>query len=244
MNWYEISPFHFPGGGGFNIIRFNLQAFYQLHQKALNYWTQSNTTYPLIRYSGCSIKLYASNNTDYIATYHNCLPMEATLDTYQSTHPTIMQLNNRHKIVRCKQNRNYKKPYTKLKIRPPSQLTKQWYFQKELATTPLLMLMVTGMSLDRYYMGSKSISLTIGFKSLNTKIFQYHNWKTQGTEMYSPKENIYLYALKNGHTDIAKEKVVNLIALGQTKTIGEGQTILETKKTSQTALQAFQTYYS
>lgn len=242
MNFYDISPYRFPGGGGFNIIRFNLQAFFQLHQKALNYWTQSNTTFPLIKYSGCTIKLFASNNTDYIATYHTCLPMEATLETYQSTHPTIMQLNNRHKIVRCTQNRQYRKPYTKLKIRPPSQMTKKWYFQKELSTTPLLLLMVTGMSLDRYYMSSKSISLTLGFKSLNTKIFEYHNWKAVGTQMYSPKKDIYLYALENGHHNIAEEPVVNLIALGQTKTIGPGIPIIKTKQGQESVTDAFTRY--
>nr|UGV39115.1 MAG: ORF1 [TTV-like mini virus] len=242
MYFYETAPTHYPTGGGFNIIRFNLQALYQLHQKAICYWTQSNDTYPLIKYSGAKIKLYSSEHVDYIANYHNCLPMETTLDTYQSTHPTIMQLNNRHKIVRCRKNRPNKKPYTLLKIRPPSQLQKQWYFQKELATTPLFMIMVTAMSLDRYYMGSKSLSTSIGFKSLNTKIFQFHNWKSQGIQMYAPKQDIYLYALENGHTNIKDEPVVNLIALGQTKHIGPGKTILQTRKNNEDLKTTFTRY--
>nr|UGV39569.1 MAG: ORF1 [TTV-like mini virus] len=249
MYFYETAPTHYPTGGGFNIIRFNLQALYQLHQKALSFWTQSNDTMPLIKYSGARVKLYSSEHTDYIANYHTCLPMEATLDTYQSTHPTIMQLNNRHKIVRCRKNRPNKKPYTLFKIKPPSQLQKQWYFQKELATTPLFMIMVSGMSLDRYYMSSKALSTTIGFKSLNTKIFQFHDWKSTKTTPYQPKQGLYMYALENGPTNIANANVVDLIVLGQTKTIGPGVTIISTKsgsddvKTTMTKYASNSTYW-
>ena len=92
MYWYEISPQFVPGGGGFSIINFKLTAFYQLFKKILCYWTQSNNTLPLIKYTGCTIKLYTSEHTDYIATYHNCLPMKPTLDTYNSTHPQMQKL--------------------------------------------------------------------------------------------------------------------------------------------------------
>lgn len=242
MYFYDTVPHYVPGGGGFNVICFTIQAFYQLYQKALAYWTESNNTFPLIKYTGCKIKLYSSNHTDYIANYHNCLPMKPTLDTYQSTHPTIMQLNNRHRIVRCRQNRTVRKPYTKLHIRPPSQMIKKWYFQQELAEQPLFMLMISAMSLDRYYQNSTSISLTIGFKSLNTNIFKFHNWKTYSTTGYIPKQNTYLYALENGHNNIKDEPVMHLIFLGQTTTISEGHTILSTQVTGETDTQTFTKY--
>nr|UGV39049.1 MAG: ORF1 [TTV-like mini virus] len=228
MNWFEISPQYVPNGGGFSIINFSLKAFYQLFKKILCYWTKSNTTLPLIKYTGCQLKLYSSEKFDYIATYHNCLPMKPTLDTYNSTHPQLQKLNNRHIIVRCRQNRPNRKPYRRIKLKPPSQYTQKWYFQNELADQSLLMLMTSSMSLDRYFAGASSISTTIEFTSLNTNIFRYHNWKKNQTSGYFPKEQTYLWALKNGHTKIEQEKVLNLIFLGQTTTLQTGQTILET----------------
>nr|UGV39539.1 MAG: ORF1 [TTV-like mini virus] len=242
MYWYEISPQFVPGGGGFSIINFKLTAFYQLFKKILCYWTQSNNTLPLIKYTGCTIKLYTSEHTDYIATYHNCLPMKPTLDTYNSTHPQMQKLNNRHMIIRCRQNRPNRKPYRKIKLRPPSQFTQKWYFQNEIADQSLLMLMVSAMSLDRYFAGSKSISTTIEFTSLNTNIFKFHNWKLNPTSGYYPKENTYLYALENGHQNIENEKVVNLIYLGQTKNIGIGKTIKQTQTSGQQIKDTFSKY--
>nr|UGV36642.1 MAG: ORF1 [TTV-like mini virus] len=225
MYWYETMPHYVPGGGGFSIICFNLQAFYQLFKKVMCYWTYSNNEHPLIRYTGASIKLFQSQHTDYITTYHNCFPMRPTLDTYNSCQPSILALNNRHKIIPCLKDRKRKKPYTKIRVPPPSQMIKKWYFQNELADVNLLMLMTSAMSLDRYFANSNSQSTTIGFTSLDTNMFQYHNWKTFPTSGYSPKENIWLWALENGTTKIEDELVLNLIFLGQTKQYTKGSTI-------------------
>ncbi len=130
----------------------------------------------------------------------------------------------------------------KIKLRPPSQFTQKWYFQNEIADQSLLMLMVSAMSLDRYFAGSKSISTTIEFTSLNTNIFKFHNWKLNPTSGYYPKENTYLYALENGHQNIENEKVVNLIYLGQTKNIGIGKTIKQTQTTGQQLKDTFSKY--
>ncbi len=232
MYVYNTVPHGYPNGGGFNIICFKLSAFYQLFKKVMCYWTHSNDTMPLIRYTGCKIKLYHSEHADYIATYHNCYPMTTTLDTYNSCHPTVLQLNNRHKIIPCRKNRPNRKPYTKLKIRPPSQFTNKWYFQNEFADTSLLMLMVSAMSLDRMYANSTAISTSLGFTSLNTGMFKYHNWKQNLTSGYTPKQGIWLWALQNGHNRLQDNKVVDLIYLGQTNLYSEGKTIRETKITS------------
>lgn len=98
------------------------------------------------------------------------------------------------------------------------------------------------MSLDRYFAGSKSISTTIEFTSLNTNIFKFHNWKLNPTSGYYPKENTYLYALENGHQNIENEKVVNLIYLGQTKNIGIGKTIKQTQTSGQQIKDTFSKY--
>lgn len=225
MYWYDVQPHYVPGGGGYSVICFNLAGFYQLFRKVLCYWTYSNNELPLIRYTGCNIKLFQSEHTDYIVTYHNSYPLLPNLDTYNSCHPQIQQLNNRHKIIPCSRNRKRKRPYTKLKIRPPGQFIKKWYFQNEFANTQLLMLMTSAMSLDRYFASSNAQSLTIGFKSLNCELFQFHNWKNIGTSGYYPKERTYLWGLENGTTDIEKEPAQNFIYLGDTKLYKEGYTI-------------------
>nr|UGV34735.1 MAG: ORF1 [TTV-like mini virus] len=242
MYVYNTVPHLHPNGGGFSIICFKLSAFYQLFKKVMCFWTHSNDTMPLIKYTGCRIKLYHSEHTDYIATYHNCYPMNVNLDTYNSTHPSILQLNNRHKIMPCRKNRRNRRPYTIIKVGPPSQMIKKWYFQSHLADSPLLMLMVASMSLDRYYAYSNSRSTTIGFKTINTTIFDFHNWKQTLTSGYKAKEGIYLWALKNGQLAIKDEPVKNLIFLGQTSLYTEGKRIIDTKTTTenwQTTLQKY-----
>nr|UGV34655.1 MAG: ORF1 [TTV-like mini virus] len=231
MYWYEQAPHYVPGGGGFSIICFTLSAFYQLFEKCQCYWTKSNNELPLIRFLGGTIKLYRSDSTDYITTYHSCFPLKPSLDTYNSTQPAILTLNKRHRIVQCKKNNPKKKPYTRLKIKPPAPIKNKWFFQQELADTPLCMLMTSAMSLDRYFSSSTSISQTIGFKCLDSDTFQYHNWELTFTSGYKPAPTKYLWALNNGSTlDYQKEKVKNLIFLGDTKNMKLGKTVIETKR--------------
>nr|UGV34373.1 MAG: ORF1 [TTV-like mini virus] len=229
MYWYETSEHFVPVGGGYSVICFNLAGFYQLFHKVLSYWTYTNTQHPLIRYTGATIHLYQTEHTDYIATYHNSYPMLPTLDTYNSTHPQIQLLNNRHKIVPCLKDRRRKRPYTKIRVRPPGQMIKKWYFQNEFANETILMLMVSATSLDRYLASSTSQSLTIGFTSLNTNLFQFHNWKNNPPSGYYCKEKIYLYGLENGQENPDDEPNNNIIYLGQTKIYTEGYTIKNSK---------------
>ncbi len=87
-----------------------------------------------------------------------------------------------------------RKTYKKIFIKPPQQLTTKWYFQHDLANFPLLVTMASAASFDRYYLSSDSISTTIGFLSLNTKIFNYHNFQNFPTTGYHPKQDMYLWA--------------------------------------------------
>nr|UGV34762.1 MAG: ORF1 [TTV-like mini virus] len=225
----EIAPHYYPGGGGFSILCFTLAAFYQLFKKVQCFWTQSNDDLPLVRYTGCTFKFFHSEKNDYITTYHACGSMKPALDTYNSTQPYIMTLNKRHRIIRCKQNNNIRKPYTKVKVKPPAQLTSKWFFQKEMAYTPLVMLMTSGMSTDRFYSYSTSQSTTIGFKAIDTNVFNYHNWEIDSTSGYKGSEGKWLWALQNGSTTkIHEEKVSNLIFLGETKLIKKGRTVGQT----------------
>uniref|UniRef100_A0AAU7STD1 Capsid protein n=1 Tax=Betatorquevirus 016G TaxID=3163411 RepID=A0AAU7STD1_9VIRU len=229
----EIAPHLVPSLGGFSITTFTLRALFQLFQKGRCWWTQSNNELPLIRYTGCTMKFYRAEASDTIILYHNCFPMIPTLDTYNSTQPTIMQLNKNHRILRCKKNNNLKKPYHKVKIKPPSQLTNRWFFQKELADVPLVMLMAAAMSVDRWYINSTSVSSTVGFTSINTDLFKYHNWATPTTYGYHPQDNMFLWTFQQTPTPptTTQIKFKNLIFLGGTNNYSVGNTIHDTPLT-------------
>ncbi len=82
------------------------------------------------------------------------------------------------------------------------------------------------MSTDRFYINSSSISTSIGFTSLNTEIFDYHNWELNFTSGYKAADKKYLWGLPNGSTlKIESEKLSNLIFLGDSKNMKKGYTI-------------------
>ncbi len=226
--WLDsIAPHLIPGGGLFSITQFNLNCFYELHKKARNWWTQSNCTLPLIRYSGCKFKLYRSTNVDYVFVWATCGDLSASQKLYQSTQPGILLMNHRKIIVRCLENTKNKKPYKIVKIQPPAMFQNKWYFQKEIANIPLVLIITAACSLDRFYTPANSISNTIGFESLNTEFFQNHNFKTPNiTTGYKPNNEFSLYALTD-HTDFDKANYHNIIFLGNTKDYDTGLKIDE-----------------
>lgn len=165
-----------PGGGGFSLTKFNLDAFYEQHLKIRNWWTKSNNFLPLCRYTGCKLKLYKSENVDYVCSYYTCYPMVDTLHLHNSCQPSIQLMNPDSIIVPSKRTQPKGKPYKTVKIPPPSQLQSKWYFTQDIAKSGLLLLATTICSLDHYYIASNAESNNIGFKTLNTKYINRHNF--------------------------------------------------------------------
>lgn len=232
----EIAPHYIPSNGGFSVTQYTLEGLYKLFQKARCWWTTSNDEYPMIRYTHCKLKLFKSENTDYVFTYHNCYPMESTLQTFQTCQPNILQLNKRHKIMRCKKHNPYKRPYKTLTIHPPATMKNKWFFQKEIAKLPLLMTMCSAMSLDRWYASSTAISTSIGFRGLNFNVFQYHNFTREPTAGYKPNDTYYFYSFQQSKTNplpnITDIETKNLIFLGKTTTYTVGTSIGDSSTTT------------
>nr|UGV35022.1 MAG: ORF1 [TTV-like mini virus] len=210
----SIAPHYLHGGGGFSICNFSLNTLYKENLVLRNWWSTGNDNMPLIRYLWCDIKLYRQAEVDYIFCFNNSFPMTASLLTYQSTSPQAMMLNNKKIIVACKKNNRNKKPYRKLRILPPAQLQNKWYFQKDLAFTPLLQTMTTLVSLDRMYISSTSVSNTMGFISLDTNGFMQRYMRDNGTTPYQPQTEQLIFATPNGSKDISRIPLMNLILLG------------------------------
>ena len=139
-----------------------------------------------------------------------------------------------------KTNTNYKKPYKKVNIKPPSQMQTKWYFQKDICKTPLLMLTSTSVSLTNPYCYPKAKSNNITLYMLNSFIFQKPNFQNfPQTTGYSPKRaedthqqhfgDLYLWATPLLQTPSEAIEVTNtnnrsgqLYFLGNTKTFNEG----------------------
>nr|UGV36520.1 MAG: ORF1 [TTV-like mini virus] len=217
----STAPHDVPGGGGFQIANWSLETLYKEHLVLRNWWTTSNDNLPLVRYSGCKIKLYRSTSADYMFYYNNNYPMKSNLTMYQSCNPAIMMLNKHTIYMPCKQHNRNKKPYKTVRIRPPSLMESKWYFQKDIAQIPLLQTISTACSLDRMFTSSQAISSTVGFVSLDTRGFKNHNFTRLPTTGYKPNTNELLFGTRNGG-EIQKLKISNIIFLGNTDDLEQG----------------------
>lgn len=214
-----------PGGGCYSATQFTLNGLFELHNKARNWWTVSNCDLPLIRYHGCTLKLYRSSNSDYISVYARCGELKLSEQTYQSCQPSILRLNRHKKIVKCSKDTKSRKPYKIMKIPPPTLMQSKWYFQQEIADTPLFILLTAATSLNRWYISSSSISSTTGFYSLNTDVFKFRDFKKPSTTSgYFPNSEHHYFTLEK-NVDYAHAKYENLIYLGQSNTYQIGESL-------------------
>lgn len=213
-----IAPHLFPSGGLFSITVFTLKGLYELHLKARNWWTTSNCNLPLIKYLGCKITLYRNIEADYVTVYTRCGALKATEELYRSCQPSLLLLNKHKKVLLCKSNNRKRKLAKTIKIPPPSLMQNKWYFQKEFADYPLCMILTSALSLDRYYTAADEISTTMGFISLNTKIFEYSDFKGPNlTQPYKPNDHYWLGTWTNNtHTNFRTAQIQHLILLGNT----------------------------
>lgn len=216
----SFTPEFQPGGGGWSIIVFNLGAFFQEFERLKNVWTVSNINLPLVRYLYCKLKLYRSDNVDYVVHYNRNFPMSDNEYKHADACPLRM-LSRRHKVIVASRQNNNKKPYVSLKIKPPRQLINKWFFQRDLTNTNLLMLTVTAISLNRIYMPIKATSNNISLLSLNYKKFRSLNFQRQHTaEPYQPTTGTYFYTIET-HNLSNNENPLKLVKYGQLTFLGQ-----------------------
>nr|UGV35965.1 MAG: ORF1 [TTV-like mini virus] len=233
FDMYELSyvPEFLPGGGGFGIKAFTLNALYAEHVYARNVWTHSNIDLPLVRYVGCKVKLFQSRNVDYCFSYSNSWPMQSDLAMYNTMQSSLhMMLLNSIKIP-SKQTQTWKKTYKKIWIPPPTQLTNKWYYQYDLSKTPLLMTRASACSFDDYYIDPHAQSSNINIPYLNANLFQNRQFKKVETSGYWAKkfnnQKIYLYGYKGTQHVVTEMYIRDLIFLGDTKNNVPGKSFEE-----------------
>ncbi len=92
-------PPNSEGGGGWSQMQFTLESLYEQFELLRNKWTASNVLMPLVRYTGCCLKFYRSNNVDYIAHYSLCYPMKTTKHQHTNSQPSNMLLYPKKVLV-------------------------------------------------------------------------------------------------------------------------------------------------
>ncbi len=231
----SIVPPGFPGGGGFSVMKFTLSNLYDMHQKCSNWWTNSNENLPLCRYLGCRIKCYASATFDYIIKYSTSLPAHSTKLTYPSTQPSMLMMSTNKKIVPSRKTNPRKKPYTILKIRPPSKLENKWYFQKEIRELPLLVLYAAPTSLTQFYINTQAENNNVTLYSINTQVVTNRNFKQPVWPIkVDGTKSIYLweYTGQDFHTGMTDFQCKHLIPLTNIRHFTQGSSYAEAYPTS------------
>nr|UGV34997.1 MAG: ORF1 [TTV-like mini virus] len=231
FDMYEESyvPERLPGGGGFSLKNLSLNSLYVEHTMGHNFWTHSNKSYPLMRYKGCKIKFYQSEDIDYVCTYSNTWPLISNMQMYNSLQPSI-HLQQKHKIiVPSKRTLKRRRPYITKFIQPPTQMQNKWYFQKSLANIPLFMLRTSCCSLDHYYIGNRQQSTNMTITTLNPAMIQNRQFGSATTYICRTigTVNYFIYSTDAEIETIANIPLTQLIILTNTKDYKSGQTLEE-----------------
>lgn len=221
---YSYVPEFYPGGGGWSLLVHSLGSLYEDYQHLHNIWTTSNVALPLVRYLGCEFTFFQDEYTDYIVTYDTCWPLVDTPLTHADSCPQRM-LQKKHKIIiPSRYTQRKRKPYKKVRVKPPSQMLNRWYFQRDICNTPLVMLTATAVSLTKPFCDPKAKSNNISVWCLNPHRYRNPNFQNPPiTNGYSPfqadnienRPNMYLWGC---HNPITQKKQLQLaIPLCNTK---------------------------
>ncbi len=243
----SIVPNKLPGGGGFSVMQFTLSNLYDIHQKCNNWWTVSNDNMPLCRYMGCTIKFYQSKLTDYVVKYSTHYPTNSNKLTYPSCQPHMLLMSKNKITIPSKATQQRKHPYIKVKIPPPQQFETKWYFQKDIATKPLVLLYTAAASLDNYYIEPQAKSNNITILHLNTKLIQNRHFSTQIPQAYFFKTiggtlNSYFYYTRE-LGDINNVKISQIIPLTNAKQWTMGMTYEESHSEFETFKRDWHLYW-
>nr|UGV34424.1 MAG: ORF1 [TTV-like mini virus] len=230
VNNYELyentaAPEKLPSGGLFCIKNINLESLYAEHRYCRNVWTKTNNDLPFVRYTGATIKLYRSESIDYIVSFDNSLPMTASLDMYETMHPGIHGML-KNKIIVTSNKHHHRKPYKKIKIRPPNPLQNKWYFATDISQVPLCQLRASATTFDEYYVNNKSVSTTMTIFYLNPGAITNTNFQPNKAQGYYARKHegtkIYLYSPGKYAITFETTKFTQLIFLGNTSLNQEG----------------------
>lgn len=231
---YTQNPEIYPTGGGWSLLVYSLDSLYEDYLHLENIWTKGNAGLPLVRYTGCSFKLYQAEFCDYVFQYDICWPLVDTQHTHADSAPSRMLMKRNKIVMPSRLTQKRKKPYKRIKIKPPPQMTNNWYFTQDIHKIPLVMTTTTAVSLTQPFCKPTKQSNNITLYALNPYQFQNPNFQHfPETTGYSPKwlmvgqvnTPIYWYATTQNYANPTKQWVGELEFLGNTKVNQPGRPI-------------------
>lgn len=86
-NWIQTSEeisLQGPIGGNFSLAIWNLKVLYYEYLKKRNRWSHTNANLDLMRYHGCTFKLWRDEEKDYLFSYELNTPMKQNILTAPS----------------------------------------------------------------------------------------------------------------------------------------------------------------
>nr|UGV35737.1 MAG: ORF1 [TTV-like mini virus] len=214
------TPEYYPGGGGWAIHQISLGILYRMHNDLENIWTKSNYRLNMCRYNGCILRCYRQPYTDWVIHYFWDKPRTVTKYYYSSFHPSrLLQLHHKKIIPSFNTQPHRKKPYIKVRVRPPKLMTNNWYFQRDFTETPLIHLACSAISLTNMCMSDRSINENCTIHSLNAGFYQNPYFQipvNTSTWGYHPNSGAYLWGIDHYTDPFTNNKRKQLIYLGQT----------------------------
>nr|UHK05191.1 MAG: ORF1 [Torque teno midi virus] len=163
----EWIPPRVPGGGGLAISIYTLEYFYEQHLLHNNIWTTSNENYDLCRYTGCSLIFYRHPYIDFVCHYKREYPMTESAYTPMTTHPLLILQQRKKILIPSRITQPHGKNYIRKKIKVPRQQVNKWFFIRDYAKTPLLLLQTAACDLNFVRMGRQSENTLTNIYSLN-----------------------------------------------------------------------------
>nr|QIC35185.1 ORF1 [Torque teno sus virus] len=119
-------------GGGWSSGTITLEGLFKENRTWRNIWSKSNDGMDLVRYFGCSITLYPTENQDYWFWYDTDFDETARKQLDEFTQPAVMMMAKNTRLIMCKNKMPVRRRPKRIFIPPPSQMTTQWKMQTEM----------------------------------------------------------------------------------------------------------------
>nr|UHK06049.1 MAG: ORF1 [Torque teno midi virus] len=201
---YTWTPIKAPGGGGFAIDQFTLQWLYTENLDGNNYWSHTNSTKDLCRYTGLKMIFYRHPKCDFLIHYSRKPNLNPDKYFYCKHHPKEIILRKRTKILHRQKIRPNAKQHLTIRVKPPRTMQTNWYVQHDFANRPLVELYTAAIDMSNAYISSVDTNQLITANSLSLQMYKHTNWG-QATTDYNPTGNLShtlqpIYGNKEGPT--------------------------------------------
>ena len=173
---YSWTPSRSPGGGGFSLEQYTLQWLYSEFKENHNYWTKSNATRDLCRFTGMKFTFYKHHKVDFIIHYNRRPTSKADKYQYCNSHPHELLLRKRTRVLHRNTIRPQSKQHLKLKIKPPRTMQNNWYVQSDFAEQPLVELTIAAADMVNSYLSKVDTNQLITLNALSLQMYKRPDW--------------------------------------------------------------------